>query len=113
MEDFTDADYMHTKTVCNDFEIKHFGEYHDLYVESDTLLIADVFENFRNMCLEIYKVDSLKFLSAPGLARQAAFKTTKVKLDLLTDIDGRMVLIVEKGMRGGICHFCILYICKS
>ena len=74
-----------------------------MYVQSDTLLLADVFENFRNMCLEIYKLDPAKFLSAPGLAWQAALKKTKVKLDLLTDID--MLLMVEKGIRGGICHY--------
>ena len=68
MEDITDADYAHAKRVCKDFEIKHLGEYHDLYVQSDTLLLADVFENFRNMCLEIYELDPAKFLSAPGLA---------------------------------------------
>ena len=58
-----------------------------MYVQSDTLLLADVFENFRNMCLKIYELDSAKFLSGPGLAWQAALKTTKVKLDLLTDIN--------------------------
>ena len=73
-----------------------------MYVQSNTLLLADVFENFRNMCLEIYELDPAKFLSAPGLAWQAALKKTKVKLDLLTDID--MLLMVEKGIRGGICH---------
>ena len=102
MEDITDADYVHTKRVCKDFEIKNLGEYHDLYVQSNTLLLADVFENFRNMCLKIYELDPAKFLSAPGLAWQAALKKTKVKLDLLTDID--MLLMVEKGIRGGICH---------
>ena len=93
LEDITDADYAHAKTVCKDFEIKNLGEYRDLYVQSDTLLLADVFENFRNMCLEIYELDSVKFLSAPGLARQAALKKTKVKLDLLTDMD--MLLMVQ------------------
>ena len=102
MEDITDADYAHAKRVCKDFEIKNLGEYHDLYVQSDTLLLADVFENFRNMCLEIYELDPAKFLSAPELAWQAALKKTKVKLDLLIDID--MLLMVEKGIRGGICH---------
>ena len=89
MEDITDADYAHAKRVCKDFEIKNLGEYHDLYVQSNRLLLADVFENSRNMCLKIYKLDP-------------AFKKTKVKLDLLTDID--MLLMVEKGIRGGICH---------
>ena len=57
MEDFTDADYVHAKRVRKDFEIENLGEYHDLYVQSDTLLLANVFENFRNMCLEIYELD--------------------------------------------------------
>ena len=65
-------------------------------------MLADVFENFRNMCLEIYELDPARFLTAPGLAWQAALKETKVKLDLLTDID--LSLLVEKGIRGGICQ---------
>ena len=102
MEDITDAGYAHTKRVCKNFEIKNLGEYHGLYVQSDTLLSAYVFENFRNMCIEIYRLDPAKLFSASGLAWQAALKKTKVKLDLLTDID--ILLMVEKGIRGGICH---------
>ena len=102
MEDITDADYARTKRVCKDFEIKNLGEYHNLHVQSDPLLLAELFENFRIMFLEIYELDPAKFLSAPGLAWQAALKKTKVKLDLLTDID--MLLMVEKGIRGVICH---------
>ena len=83
MEDVTAADYAHAKRICKDFQIKNLGEYHDLYVQSDTLMLADVFENFRNMCLKIYKLDSEKFLSAPELAWKAALKKTKAKLDLL------------------------------
>ena len=101
MEDITDADYVHAKKVCKDFEIKNSGEY-DLYVQSDTLLLADVLENFRNMCLKIYELDPAKFLSAPGLVWQVALIKTKVKLYILTDID--MMLMVEEGIRGGICH---------
>ena len=59
---------MHSKRVCKDFEIKNFGEYHDLYLKSDTLILTGVFENFRQMCLKIYHLDPVKFLSAPGLA---------------------------------------------
>ena len=81
---------------------KNLGEYHDLYVQSDTLLFADVFENFRDKCIEIYGLDPAHFLSAPGLAWQACLKKTKVELELLTDID--MLLMVEKGIRGGICQ---------
>ena len=65
-------------------------------------MLANVFENFSNMCINVYELDPANFLSAPGLAWQAALKKTKVKLDLLTDID--MLLMVGKGIRGGICH---------
>ena len=57
MEDIIYADYAHAKWVCKDFDIKNFGEYNDLHVQSETLLLADAFENFRNMCLEIYEID--------------------------------------------------------
>ena len=73
-----------------------------MYVQSDTLLLADVFENFRNMCLKIYKLDPAKFLSAPGLAWQAALIKTKVKLYGLAGIN--MLIMVEKCITGGICH---------
>ena len=85
-----------------DFEMKNLGEYHDLYLKSDTLLLVDVFENFRKMYLKIHPLDPVKFLSAPELAWQVALKLTEVKLELLTDIN--MLLMVEKGVRGGICH---------
>ena len=68
MEDITNADYAHAKKVFKDYEIKNLGEYHDSYIQSDTLLLADVFEIFRNMCINIYELDPAKFLSAPGLA---------------------------------------------
>ena len=87
MEDNIDADYMHAKRVCEDFEIKDLGEYHDLCLKGDTLLLADVFEIFRKMDLKNYHLDHVKFLSAPGLAWQAALKNPEVKLELLTDTD--------------------------
>ena len=98
------------KEFFKDFEIKNLEEYHDLCVQSNALLLADVSENFRNMCLKMSsvleypanKLDPAKFLSAPELAWQAALKETKIKLNLLTDID--MLLMVEKGIRRGICH---------
>ena len=69
LEDIKNADYMHVKRVCKDFKTKKIvGKYHDLYLKCDTLLLADVFENFRKMCLKIYELDPAKFLSAPGLA---------------------------------------------
>ena len=79
MEDITDVDYVHTKWVCKGFE-KKFGEYHDFYVQSDILLLADVFENHRNVCLEIYNFDPAKFLSAPEIAWQAALKKAQSKI---------------------------------
>ena len=78
---------------------KSAEEYHDLHLKSDTLLLIDVFENFRKMCLKVYHLDPVKCLSVPGLAWQAL---KKVKLELLADID--MLLMVEKSIRGGICH---------
>ena len=101
MEDITDADYVHTKRVCKDFEIKNLGEYHDLYVQSNTLLLADVFENFRIMCLKMYELDYANFFSSWN-SMASSFKKTKVKLDFLTDID--MLLTVEKGIRGRRCY---------
>ena len=79
------------------------GDYHDLYVQIDTLLLADVFENFRNRCLEIHDLDPSYFYSTPGIAWQACLKKTKVESELLTDIN--MLLMVEKGIRGGMCQF--------
>ena len=100
LEDITDKDYEHAQKVWKVFGIKNLGEYHDLYVQSDTLLLADVFENFRDKCIEIYELDPAHFLSAPRLAWQACLKKTRVNLELLADID--MLLMVEKGIRGGI-----------
>ena len=78
------------------------GDYLDLYVQLDTLLLGDVFENFRNMCIKIYDLDPSYFYSAPGLAWKACLKKTGVKLELLADND--MLLMVEKGNRGGMCQ---------
>ena len=102
MEGITNVDYKHAKRVWKNFKIKKLGEYHGLYVQSDTLLLADVFESFRNKCIEIYDLDPAHFLSSPGLAWQACLKETEIKLELLADID--MLLMVEKENRGGICH---------
>ena len=64
MEDITEADFAHAKRVCKNFEIKNLGEYHDFYVQSDTFLLPYVFENFRNMCIIIYKIDPEKILKS-------------------------------------------------
>ena len=93
---------MKKKEFLKIFEIKNLGEHDGLYFQSDALLIADAFEIFRNMPFEIYKFDpEKKENSAPGIAWQD-LKKNKVKLDLLIDID--MLLMVEKGIRGGISH---------
>ena len=102
MEDIDDIDYRHGNNVFKGFKLEHLGDYHDLYVPIDTLLLADVFENFRDMCLKEYKLDPAHFLSLPGLARQACLKKTSTELELLTDYD--MLLMVKEGIRGGICH---------
>ena len=101
-EDITDVDYRHAKRVFKSLNNKNLGDYRDLYVQSDTLLLADVFENFRNMCIEIYELDPAHFLSAPRLEWESCLKKMDVKLELLTDVD--MLLMVEKGIREGICH---------
>ena len=102
MENIDDIDYRHGNNVFKKFKLKNLGENHDLYVQSDTLLLADVFENFRNMCIKVYELDPAHFLSLPGLAWQACLKKTNVKFELSTDYD--MLLMVEEGIRGGICH---------
>ena len=74
LEDITDKDYVNAQKVFKELKLKNLGVPHDLYLQSDTLLLADVFENFRNKCIEIYELDSARFLSAPGLAWQACLK---------------------------------------
>ena len=102
VEDISDTDYAHANNVFKKFDIKNLGEYHDLYVRSDTLLLADVFENFRNACMKNYELDPAHFASLPGLAWQACLKKTNVELELITDYG--MLLMIEDAIRGGICH---------
>ena len=92
IEDITATNYKDEKSVCKDFEIKHLGQYHYLYLRSDVLLLANIFENFREICLEMYELEPAEFFSTPGLAWQAALKNTGVELELLTDID--MLLMI-------------------
>ena len=102
LENINETDYAHANNVFKKFNINNLGEYHDLYVRSDTLLLADIFENFRQSYLKNYELDPAHFVSLPGLAWQACLKKTNVELELLTDYD--MVLMVEEGIRGEICH---------
>ena len=99
LKDITDKDYTHAQKVFEELGSKNLGDYRDLYVQSDTLLLADVFEKFRNKCIEIYKLD---FAHAPRLPWQACLKKAGVELELLTDID--MLLMAEEGIRDGICY---------
>ena len=92
LEDVTDEDYLHAQKVIEKFKLKSLGEYYDIY--DQTLLLADVFENFRNKCIEIDELDPTHLLSAPGLARQTCLKKAGVNLELLTNND--MLMIVEK-----------------
>ena len=94
MEGITDVDYRHAKKLFKEFKMNNLGDYHDLYVQSNTLLLADVFENFRNKCIEIYKLD-------PAHTRYG-IKKTGIILELMTDIN--MLFMIERGIRVGICH---------
>ena len=101
-ENISDDDYSHARDVWNAFWIKNMGEYHDLYLKSDILLLADVFKNFRKTCLSNYGLDPPHYVTSPGLAWDSMLKMTKTNLDLITDIE--MQLFIEKGMRGGISY---------
>ena len=102
LENISEVDYVHANNVFKTFELNNLGDYHDLYVRSDTLLLADIFQNFRKAYIKNYELDPAHFVSLPGLAWQACLKKTNVELELLTDYD--MLLMIEEGIRGGICH---------
>ena len=96
----SEKNYKHAWNVWNTFKMKTFKDYHKLYNETDVLLLADVFENFRNLCLKIYGLDPVYYFTAPGLAWDACLKMTNINLELLSDPN--MLLMFEKGIRGGI-----------
>ncbi|XP_021359655.1 uncharacterized protein LOC110454477 [Mizuhopecten yessoensis] len=98
--DVSDADYAHAQSVWEKLNIRDLGQYHDLYLKTDVLLLADVFENFRHMCLDYYGLDAAHFYTSPGLAWSAALKMTGVRLELIRDPD--MYLFFENGVRGGV-----------
>ena len=99
-EGISDEGYERVEKVWKVFSMKTLQDYHDLYNITDVLLLADVFENFRNVCMENYKLDPAHYFTAPGLAWDACLKITDVELELLSDIN--MLLMIEKGIRGGI-----------
>ena len=98
--EISDKDYEHAKNVWNKFRCKNLADYTELYCKSDVLLLADVFENFIDVCFEKFQLDPAHYITAPSLALDAMLKMTKVELELLTDPD--MFLFFEKGVRGGV-----------
>ena len=102
LENITGKDYTHAQEVWDAFEIKDRCKYHYLCVLYDTLLLGDVFENFKDKCIEIYEFDPIHFEFAPELPWQACVKKTEKKLELITDYE--MLMIVENGIRGEICQ---------
>ena len=100
MSGVSDGDYEHACRVWQEFGIQNMGEYHDLYLRADVVLLANVFESFRRVCLENYGLDPSYFYTAPGLAWKACLKKTGIRLELL--LDPGMLLMFERGIRGGI-----------
>src|SRR6218665_4028159 len=96
----SDEDYKHAQTVWSKFALRTMRDFHDLYLKSDVILLADVFEEFRKMCLNYYKLDPVHYFSCPGLSFDAMLKMTKVILGLITIPDH--YLFVERGLRGGV-----------
>ena len=100
MSGISKEDYQHAKNVWDKFKLKNMGHYHDLYLEMNVILLANIFESFRKVCIENYGLDPAHFYTAPGLAWKACLKKTGVNLELLKDPD--MLLMFERGIRGGI-----------
>ena len=100
MAGVNEEDYEHARRVWNDFGINNLGEYHDLCLKMDVILLANVFETFRKVCLDNYGLDPAHFYTASRLAWKACLKKTNIRLELLLDPD--MLLMFERGIRGGI-----------
>ena len=100
MSDISECDYKHAQKAWRAFNLKNLDEYHDLCLKTDVILLANVFEAFRDTCLEYYQLDPAHFYTSPGLAWQACLKKKGIKLELLTNPD--MLLMFECGIRGGI-----------
>lgn len=99
-EGISDEEYAHAQTVWSSFGVRDLGQYCDLYLKTDVMLLADVFEDFRNNCMQSYNLDAAHYYTTPGFTWDAMLKFTNVKLQLLTDID--MLMFAERGIRGGV-----------
>ena len=107
MSSINEEDYQHAQRVWKEFRIHNLGDYHDLYFRTDVVLLANVYEAFRDTYLRHYKLDPVHFYTSPGLAWKACLKHTGIKLELLIDPD--MILMFEWGIRGGITQV----VCKQ
>ena len=108
MSDISKYDYEHAQRVWKEFNLKNLGEHHNLYLKTDVLSLSNVFESFRNKCMNIYELDPAHFYTSPALFWQASLKKTGVKLELLTDPD--MLLMFERGILGGITQAVYRYV---
>ena len=100
MSSISEEDYQHAQRVLKEFGIHNPGDYHDLYLRMGVVLLANVFEAFRDTCLKHYKLDPVHFYTSPELTWHTCLKHTGIRLELLTDPD--MLLMFERGIRGGI-----------
>ena len=101
-ECISEKDYLHSIVVWNVFKMNTMGDYHDIYLKTDVLLLTDVFEKFINTCLDYYGLDPCHYFSCPRLSWDAMLKMTEIELEFISDID--MHLFIQKGMRGGISY---------
>ena len=106
-EHISDAQYVHAIKVWKTSKSKNMGEYHDLYLKSDVLLLADVSENFRKTCMQYYKLDACHYFTSPGLSWDAMLQMTDIKLELITDVD--IFQFIEKDMCGGVSYISNCY----
>lgn len=100
-EHITDSDYQHAINVWQTFNLTNLGEYTDIYLKSDVLLLADIFESFRKACMENYRLDPAFYLTAPSLSFDAMLLKTKIKLELIHDLE--IYRMIQTGIRGGVC----------
>jgi len=102
-EEIKDSEYERANTVWNLFNCKNMGDYHDLYLKTDVCILADVFENWRNICLKFYGLDPAYYFTSPSLSWDALLKMTDRKIEVFNNEQYDMLLMVEKAKRGGMC----------